>query len=172
MDRTGLLWEAWEWFMDHLKTGPKQLQPVFQKTGPKPLKNWSKPLKNRFFCILLVFFTSKVCQIAFKYYVYTVVIMYKSLHIYLCHTSSKKINFTPLKTHCRPKLACNIGVFIPYMYCLHNAVATGCNWSFSSFSKVGNWQLQSSCDWSSPVRFPVFLQSYGLDFKTLTTHMG
>jgi len=116
-----------------------------------------------------VFFTSKVCQIAFKYYVYTVVIMYKSLHIYLCHTSSKKINFTPLKTHCRSKLACNIGVFIPYMYCLHNAVATSCNWPFSSFSKVGNWQLQSSCNWSSPVQFPVFLQSYGLDFKTLLT---
>jgi len=53
------------------------------------------------------------------------------------------------------------------MYCLHNAFATGCNWSFSSFPKVGNWQLQSSCDWSSPVWFPVFLRSYGLDFKTL-----
>jgi len=46
MDWTGLLWEAWEWFMDCLRTGPKQLQPVFQKTSPKPLKNWSKPLKN------------------------------------------------------------------------------------------------------------------------------
>ena len=98
--------------------------------------------------------------------------MYKSLHIYLCHTSSKKINFTSLKTHCRSKLACNIGVFIPYMYCLHNAVATSCNWSFSSFSKVGNWQLQSSCNWSGPVRFPVFLQSYGLDFKTLFSIMS
>ena len=49
MDRTGLLWEAWEQFMDHLKTGPKQLQPVFQKTGLKPLKNQSIPLKNQFF---------------------------------------------------------------------------------------------------------------------------
>ena len=114
------------------------------KTGPKLLKKkQSKPLKNQFFCILLMFFTSKVCQIASKYYVYTVVIIYKSLHIYLCHISSKKISFTPFKTHCRPKLACNIGVFIPYMFCLHNVVATGCNQFFSSFSKVGNWQLQS-----------------------------
>jgi len=48
-DWTGLLLEAWEWFMDRLKTGPKQLQPVFKKTGPKPLKNLSKPLKNCFF---------------------------------------------------------------------------------------------------------------------------
>ena len=104
-------------------------------------KNQSKPLKTWFFCILLMFFTSKACQIASKYYVYTVVIMYQSLHIYLCHISSKKISFTPLKTHCRPKLACNIGVFIPYIYCLHNAVSTGCNQSFSSFSEVGNWQL-------------------------------
>jgi len=157
MDQTGLL-KDWS---KVVATGFSKNQ---SKTTQKLVQTTKKP---GFFCILLMFFTSNVCQIASKYYVYTVGIMYKSLHIYLCHTSSKKINFTPLKTHCRPKLACNIGVFIPYMYCLHNVVATGCNWSFSSFSKVGNWQLQSSCDWSSPVQFPVFLWSYGLDFKTL-----
>jgi len=45
-DQTGPFLEAWEWFMDHLKTSPKQLQPVFKKTSPKPLKNQSKPLKK------------------------------------------------------------------------------------------------------------------------------
>ena len=128
------------------------LKDWFKAVATSFSKNWSKTThklvqttkKPGFFCILLMFFTSKVCQIASKYYVYTVGIRYKSLHIYLCHTSSKKINFTPLKTHCRPKLACNIGGFLPYMYCLHNVIATGCSWSFSSFPKVGNWQLQSS----------------------------
>jgi len=38
MDRTGLLWEAWEQFMDHLKTGPKQLQPQ------KPVHTTKKPV--------------------------------------------------------------------------------------------------------------------------------
>jgi len=42
-DRTGPLLEAWEWFMDRLKTGPKWLQPVFKKTGPKLLK---KPVQT------------------------------------------------------------------------------------------------------------------------------
>ena len=54
-DQTGLLWEAWEWFMDHLKTSPQWLQLVFKKTGPKPLKNQSKPLKTFFLHFIDVF---------------------------------------------------------------------------------------------------------------------
>ena len=48
------------------------------KTGPKLVQNWSKLLKNQFVLHFIDVFTSKVCHMASKYYVYTIVIMYKS----------------------------------------------------------------------------------------------
>ena len=47
-------------------------------TSPKPVQNWSKLLKNQFVLHFIDVFTSKVCHMASKYYVYTIVIMYKS----------------------------------------------------------------------------------------------
>ena len=61
----------------------------------------------------------------------------------------------------------NIGVLIPYMVSLYNAVATGCNQSFYKSHQGGNLQLQSSCDQLqfSPVASPS--ENLQLDFKTL-----
>ena len=42
-------WTALGWFLDRLKTSPKWLQPVFQKTGPKPVKTAKKPVCFAFY---------------------------------------------------------------------------------------------------------------------------
>ena len=61
-----------------LKDRSKVVATGFSKTGPKPVQNWSKLLKKQYVLHFIDVFTSKVCHMASKYYVYTIAIMYKS----------------------------------------------------------------------------------------------
>ena len=61
-----------------LKDWSKVVATGFSKNRSKPVQNWSKLLKNQFVLHFIDVFTSKVCHMASKYYVYTIVIIYKS----------------------------------------------------------------------------------------------